>query len=375
VPDEPRIAALETYLPPRTSPDAELDHLTRFAAQLFNTPIAVISAVGTDRIRYASQSGSLLPDYHCQPGLCGSCVLQDEPWIICDAASDPRTAHHPHVAKNGVRFYCGVPLTTSASLRLGALAVMDMVPRQVSRPEVMRLKDLAHLAMQELELRRSREEALAAYRAELARGEIREDLIRSLMREVTHRSKNMLAVVLAFARQSALPGQTLGDYRARLISRVQGLAHTQDLIAEGDWRGADLGRLITSQLTPHLRDARQLHQKGPEITFLPPAAQHLGIALHELAANSVRTGALSADKGFVSVTWKVDAERSCLRLFWRERGGPVVQVPSHPGFGEVLLERVVPEAMEGLGRLSFDAAGLGWQLEVPTERVIAPQAK
>jgi len=339
VPDESRLAALRIYFPPTSSPVVELDHLTRFAADLLKAPIAVISAVGSDRISYASQSGSALPNYRCQPGFCGSCILQDEPWIIPDAASDPRTASHPHVANNGVRFYCGVPLTTSASQRLGALAVMDMVPRQVSPQDVITLKDLARIAMHELELRRSRDEALTAYQAQLARGEIREDHIRSLMREVTHRSKNMLAVVLAFARQSALPGHTLSDYRAGLISRVEGLGHTQDLIAEGDWRGAHLDRLITIQLTPYLRESRQLRQKGPQITLLPPAAQHLGMALQELAANSVRAGALSADKGFVSVTWKVQAEPSCLRLFWREHGGPLVQVPTHRGFGQVLSYR------------------------------------
>ena len=332
--------------------------------------MAVISTVGHDRIDYVSQSGCTLPAYDCREGFCGSCVRHQEPWIISDAFLDPRTAHHPYVTNAGVRFYCGAPLTTPDSLSLGALAVMDVVPRIPSPQELVTLKRLAHMVMRELEMRRSRDEALKAYQAELARGEIREDHIRGLMREVIHRSKNMLAVVLAFARQSEVQGQSLNDYRARLISRIEGLAHTQDLIADGDWRGADIGRLITSQLTPYLSDPKQLHQIGPNVSLLPTAAQHLGMALQELAANSVRSGALSTKGGFVSLSWKLGSNPPCLRLFWREHGGPFVEVPSKAGFGHVILERVVPQAMDGIGRLLFDPAGLGWQLEVPSDRVL-----
>jgi two-component sensor histidine kinase len=304
---------------------------------------------------------------------CGSCVLRGEPLVISDASSDVNTADHPHVTNAGVRFYCGAPLTTPDSLRLGAIAVMDVIPRQVSSEDVKTITMLAQMVMRELELRRSRDEALKAYQAELVRAEVREDHIRGLIREVTHRSKNMLAVVLAFARQSEVKGQSLNDYRARLTSRIAGLAHTQDLIAEGDWRGADLNRLITRQLTPYLTDSQQLHQMGPNISLHPAASQHLGMALQELAANSVRNGALSTDKGFVSLSWKLGSDPPCLRLFWREHGGPRVAVPDKLGFGQILLERVVPQAMDGLGRLSFEPGGLGWQLEVPAGSVLAQE--
>jgi two-component sensor histidine kinase len=368
---ERRIDPRKPYFQPGNATDHELDRLTRFAADLFQAPIAVISSVDPDRIAFVSQSGRVLPAYDSQGGFCGSCVLHDKPWIISDAASDPHTASHPHVRDAGVRFYCGAPLITPDAVRVGALAVMDVVPREAGAHDVERIQALAHMAMRELELRRSRDEALMSYQTELVQREIREDHIRGLLREVTHRSKNMLAVVLAFARQSSKKGQSANNFRAQLISRIEGLAHTQDLVAEADWQGADLGRLITSQLTPYLTQAQQLHQIGPVVSLLPSAAQHVGMALQELAANSVRRGALSTDKGFVSVSWKVEADPPCLRLFWREHGGPLVAAPTKPGFGHVLLERVVPQAMDGLGRLSFEPAGLGWQLEVPTGSVLA----
>ena len=373
MPDERRLAALSHYFPPRPEPDLDLDRLTKFAADLLKAPMAVISTVSDDHIKYVSQSGGALPAYHAREGFCGSCVLHKEPWIISDALSDPRTADHPYVTNDGVRFYCGAPLTTPDSHRLGALAVMDVVPREVSSQDIVTIKVLAHMVMRELELRRSRDGALKAYQAQLVQAEIREDHIRGLMREVTHRSKNMLAVVLAFARQSEVQGQSLNDYRGRLISRIEGLAHTQDLIAEADWRGADLNGLITRQLTPYLSDPQRLHQVGPNVSLRPAAAQHLGMALQELAANSVRNGALSNDKGFVSLSWKLGADPPCLRLFWREHGGPRVAVPEKPGFGRVLLERVTPQAMDGLGRLSFEPDGLGWQLEVPADSVLAQE--
>src|SRR4030095_13543557 len=114
------------------------------------------------------------------------------------------------------------------------------------------LARLADLAVNVLEQTKAFKALRASYNAELVQREIREDRIGALMREVTHRSKNMLAVVLAFARQSAHEGQNLNDYRGRLISRIEGLAHTQDLVAEAEWRSADVGELIVRQLTPFL---------------------------------------------------------------------------------------------------------------------------
>jgi two-component sensor histidine kinase len=95
-------------------------------------------------------------------------------------------------------------------------------------------------------------------------------------------------------------------------------------------------------------------------------AQAVG-ALHN---NAKRYGALSSPDGYVTLSWQRGHNPDCLRLFWREHGGPPVVVPERTGFGHLLLERIVPQAMDGLGRVVFSPAGLGWQLEVPPGQVI-----
>ena len=138
-----------------TAPDRAFDRVTALAARLFDLPIAVISVVDTDRVWFKSHHG--LPDIAETPrdeGLCASAILQTGPWIVPDAAADPRTLAHPLVAgASEVRFYAGVPLATADGHNLGTLAVMGRQPRQMTGVETVTLQDLAALVMDELEVR------------------------------------------------------------------------------------------------------------------------------------------------------------------------------------------------------------------------------
>jgi len=128
------------------------DRITR--SRLFGVPIAIVSIVDTDRIWFKSHHGVDVDQIGREPGLCASAILQDGPWLVADAAADPRTLANPLVAGEfGLRFYAGVPLTTSDGHNLGTLCVLDRKPREVTEEQLSTLRDLASLVMDELELR------------------------------------------------------------------------------------------------------------------------------------------------------------------------------------------------------------------------------
>src|SRR6476469_7022596 len=114
------------------------------------------------------------------------------------------------------------------------------------------------------------------------------------MRELTHRTKNLLSVVQAIAMQTAKSGGRLDDFHERFAARLQGLAGSHDLLVQENWSGASMSELVRSQLG-HYADSvgQQIHLSGPALLLEPEAAQNLGMALHELSTNAAKYGSLS----------------------------------------------------------------------------------
>jgi GAF domain-containing protein len=149
-----RLAAVRRYDVLDTPPDGSFDRITALAARLFSVPISIVSIVDTDRIWFRSHYGLENDEIGRDAGLCASAICQLEPWLVTDASVDPRTIDNPLVAGElGLRFYLGVPLTTSDGFNLGTLNVIDVEPREVSEDEVRTLQDLAAIVVDELELR------------------------------------------------------------------------------------------------------------------------------------------------------------------------------------------------------------------------------
>jgi sigma-B regulation protein RsbU (phosphoserine phosphatase) len=149
-----RLAAVRRYGVLDTPPDGAFERITTLAARLFDVPIAIVSIVDADRIWFKSHHGLDVEQIDREPGLCASAVLQDGPWLVNDASTDPRTLANPLVAgEMGLRFYAGVPLTTNDGFNLGTLCVIDQQPRELTEDEVASLSDLASVVMDELELR------------------------------------------------------------------------------------------------------------------------------------------------------------------------------------------------------------------------------
>jgi PAS domain S-box-containing protein len=181
--------------------------------------------------------------------------------------------------------------------------------------------------------------------------------IRLLMREVTHRSLNLLAVIAAIMRQTASNAASVADFEVRFSARLQSLAGSHDLLVQEDWSGASLRALVRSQLG-HFADVTdsQTEITGPPLHLQPDAAQHIGMALHELAANAARYGALSVPGGRVVITWHLlpgtGEAGEKVELTWHEVGGPPVAPPTRRGFGRLVIERTV-------------ARGVHWTLTFP----------
>lgn len=197
---------------------------------------------------------------------------------------------------------------------------------------------------------------------------------RFVMRELSHRTKNLLAVVQAMARQTARLSRDLDDFQARFAERVAALARSHDLLVAQEWHGAPLAELVASQLMPFVgRDRDRLSAAGPPILLRPEAAQSIGLALHELATNAAKHGALSTAAGRVVVAWclvpATDDREARFELTWQERGGPVVTPSGRRGFGLEVIERLVPSALGGEATFESEPSGVVWRLEAPAGEV------
>lgn len=194
--------------------------------------------------------------------------------------------------------------------------------------------------------------------------------IRYLMREVNHRSKNLLTIVMSMARQTARASQP-AEFVARFSQRLQALSASQDLIVQGNWGGVSVRELVQSQLK-HFSDeirANRIKIEGPEFILTPTAAQGIGMALHELSTNALKYGSLSGPAGTVLIDWNTIEDGTTFRMGWREQDGPPVAPPETSGFGRTVIERMAAISVGGKVELHYAPAGVQWALIAAAEEV------
>lgn len=199
-----------------------------------------------------------------------------------------------------------------------------------------------------------------------------EQRLRALLRELTHRSKNLLAVVQGIARQTAESVETMPDFIARFGARLQALSGVHELLVAQSWQGVDLAELVARELEREIVDASErVTIDGERELLSPEAAQNLALGLHEMATNALRHGALSVDGGRVAIAWRrlADKGEPTVELRWQESGGPPVAETAQLSFGRSLIERLVPRALDGTSDLRFERDGLVWTLRFPVGRV------
>jgi len=203
-----------------------------------------------------------------------------------------------------------------------------------------------------------------------------EDQRRTLMAELDHRVKNVLATVQTLAVQTAKRTTSLEAFMGAFAGRLKSMASANELLTAARWRGAAIAHLAAAELGGIAPG--QTRWEGPELFLTPRAANALSLALHELATNALKFGALSLDTGRVDLRWRRTTGGG-FELTWTESGGPTVKLPEHLGFGSTLLGQVTGRELNGETAVEYRAAGVRARLTAGPQTVIdrpadAPEA-
>lgn len=185
-----------------------------------------------------------------------------------------------------------------------------------------------------------------------------------LAREVDHRARNALAVVQAIVRLTRETSQQA--YVQAVEGRIHALAQAHTLLSEARWQGADVARLVAEELAPYRsNDGRRVHIEGPSVFLAPEKAQNLALALHELATNSAKYGALSVVTGKLKVEW--ENKQGTVTLRWQECDGPPVTPPVTQGFGTKIMNASIRHQIGGDVALDWRPSGLHCTMQLPGE--------
>ena len=191
-----------------------------------------------------------------------------------------------------------------------------------------------------------------------------------LAREVDHRAKNMLAVVLSVLRLTK--AKTTGEFIQTVEGRIHALAATHNLLSATRWQGANLRQIVDEEMAPYRADHRErVLAEGPAAMLLPATAQAVALALHELATNAAKYGGLSTETGKLKLTWSIG--KDALELEWQETGGPEAKPPSSLGFGLSIVRSSIEAQFRGGVSYDWRPEGLCCRLMIPRAQIVNPE--
>lgn len=172
--------------------------------------------------------------------------------------------------------------------------------------------------------------------------------------------KNSLAMVQAIVNQSLRSAGDIETGRQAIMQRLAALSKAQDILMPTNWKNADIRDVVTAAMAPHRTGEKRISIDGPRVTLTPQQAVGLSLAIHELATNATKYGALQSSTGRIAITWSIKGGEFVFE--WTETGGPRVILPERRGFGSKLIENIVASYFDGEGRIMFDAAGIQFRL-------------
>lgn len=203
--------------------------------------------------------------------------------------------------------------------------------------------------------------AISAIAHDIGERKRHEAQMQFVMRELSHRTKNLLAVIQAVARQVGRQSLSVEDFQTRFGARIRALAQAHDLLVSNQWLGAPIDQVVRAQLAGF---SDRIEIKGPPLMLRPEMVQNLSLAIHELATNAVKYGALSTPQGRVVVNWSADPDAAGYAFHWQESGGPIVVPPMRQGFGSSVLSYVAQGTTGGRASLDFYPEGVAWTLHL-----------
>ena len=289
-------------------------------------------------------------------GSCGTAAFTRQPVFVADIATDPLWADFRELAlSHGLHACWSIPILSGAGEVLGTFAMYHREPRQPTEQDLQLVQVITRTAA--LVMNRARAEA------ERKRIERHQQL---LVGELNHRVKNTLAIVQSLAHQSFHSSTPAPDAIGRFEGRLEALAAAHNLLTRKNWDTATIADVATAALAPFVPESRRTIE-GPDVSVQPQTAVGLALALHELATNAAKYGALSRDTGRIVVSWTVTNGE--LRLEWREEGSPPVSAPEHRGFGSRMIERTLAAEFGGKVQLDFRPEGVVCTVVAPLPSV------
>jgi two-component sensor histidine kinase len=315
---------------------------TKGDLQLFDQDVNALTIVAQEG--FEQPFLDLFKYVHDDPSTCAAAMRSAQRVIVEDVAKSEIFAGQPSLdvlLEAGVRAVISTPLTGSSRKVTGIISVHFGKPHRPSEHELHALDLLAAQTADYLERKRS------------------EEIETLLMRELQHRSNNLLAVVQSIAHRSLAAGENLADARQKFESRLQALARANRRISNSNGSGVNFRNIVTDELST-FPDRTTID--GSQFEVNAQQAQKFSLVLHELMTNAVKYGALSGPNGSVKVSWslKRDSAGPILSFRWEERDGPRVVPPSKQGFGSQLIKISFPD-----GRTNYGPGGLTFEMDVP----------
>ncbi|SDY70951.1 Two-component sensor histidine kinase, contains HisKA and HATPase domains [Citreimonas salinaria] len=297
-----------------------------------------------------------LADHEKSPA--GFALLTNEPVVSRDIGAEDRFEISDVLVRHGVKSMINV-IIVGEEKPFGVLEVDAREHCDFDDDEISFLQNYSNLLASAVERIRSHKELERHAREQSV-----------IARELEHRVKNILGLVQALTSQTSLEGRTAQQFRDSLIGRFQALAKAESLVFQDQGETADPRQTAFDILGPYRGDrAEAITISGPSVRLSARKGRMLGLALHELATNSAKYGALSVAEGRVQVEFHVDGgeQLSRLEVRWQEFDGPSVTPPKRMGFGTRLLEKVASAEMEGAAELEYRSEGLIYRLSISLE--------
>jgi two-component sensor histidine kinase len=279
----------------------------------------------------------------------GHALLTSQPVITEDTEREDRFEIPKLLIEHSVRSTVNVVIRGEDG-PFGVLEVDSRQLRKFDQDDIDFLQNYANLLASAIDrVRIQRELAERALRQEV------------LGHELQHRINNVLATIQAIARRTRAKSQNLDEFAKAFDDRLAAIARTHALLSRTSVTIIDIREVLSQELSVHgAVEGENLKQRGPEISLPAKQAEALSMAIHELATNAVKHGALSTENGRIEICWEVhdrDNENE-FRLRWRELGSPIAHQPSRRGFGSEFLEKSIPHMLHGQFERKFDSDGI-----------------